>query len=204
MARAGRAVMVLVFAVAWAAGSFAVAFLLLGDSMALGLGLSVVGGAIVGVALGSLTDRAVLTLIGIPIAIAALGASVYLAGAWHMRDVDLIQVVVAKAECVETELGHRMDRICSRHSYELTYPDGRPVTDRLQLADERASHQVGEVLDVYQASPGVLHEYTEDDVSDERLVRRVAFVAVPLLVVHVVLLGLVGAVSQARRTQRRP
>jgi hypothetical protein len=204
MARVVRVVAILAFAVVWAAGSFAVAFLLLSDSMALGLGLSVVGGVIIGVALGSLTDRAALFLLGIPIAIAALGASVYLAGAWHMRDVDLVQVMVAKEECVEYGLGHRMDRICTRHKYELTYPDGRPVTDRLQLADEQASHQVGDVLDVYQVSPGVLHEYTDDDLSDEPLVRRVAFVVVPLFVVYVVLLALVGAVSQSRRTQRRP
>jgi hypothetical protein len=141
-----------------------------------------------------------LILLTIPIAAAAMASSAYLAGAHHLRGQERTEVVVASERCVEQKPTHKsFGTTCSRHAYTLTDRSGQPVAAGLDLEDERATYQVGQVLDVYHRSPTALKRFPTAIVDAEPDVRLAATVAVPVFVGYVLLIGIAGAVSRTAR-----
>ena len=198
MPRLARAAVILLVAAAWAAAAYAIGFRVLADSMEFAVAGAGVGAVVTGVALGGLTQRVGLLLLGIPVAAAALCASVYVAGVRDLRHVERVEAVVASEECVDYKPTKKFAQVCEQHRYRLTHRDGTPVTEALHRSDERTGHDVGAVLDLYRLQPGVLHQYPAAIVADEPSVRRAALVAVPVFVGYVLVLAIV------RQRQRRP
>lgn len=198
MPRLARAAVILLVAAAWAAAAFAIGFRVLADSMEFAVIGAGVGAIVTAVALGGLTQRVGLLLLGIPIAGAALCASVYVAGVRDLRHVERVDAVVASAECVDYKPTKKFAQTCEQWRYGLTHSDGTPVTEALDRSDQRTGHEVGAALTLYRLSPGVLHQYPAAVVADEPLVRRVALVAAPLFVGYVLVLTVLG--YRPRRT----
>ena len=190
MPRLARAAVLLLVAAGWAAAAYAIGFWVLADSMQFAIVGAGVGAIVTAVALGSLTQRVGLLLLAIPIAAAALCASVYLAGVRELRHVEHVEAVVAGAQCVDYKPGKKFTEVCEQYRFQLTHRDGTPVTEALHRSDERTGHDVGAVLDLYHLQSGVLHQYPAAIVADEPMVRPVALVAVPVFTLYVLALAI--------------
>ncbi|MER7005517.1 hypothetical protein ABT297_21065 [Dactylosporangium sp. NPDC000555] len=208
MIRLLRVPLVLGFAALWALGSYALGFRLLSDNMSMALGTAFVGGVFTAVGLGSLTRRVPLVVLGIPIAIAALYSVVYVAGVDSIDSHPRFALTIASERCVAPYTRYEKNRKysgCDRHKYTFTDQSGKPVSYDLDVTSEQAGgYKPGEVVEVYERAPGKINFYPESTVEQIAVVRKVAYIAVPVLVVYTVLLGIIGAITNAVRRRVRP
>src|SRR5258708_3682323 len=95
-----RVPIVIVLAVLWGLGLYALGFVLLHNEFSFALGAAFVGGVVLTAALGGMTGRPWPILAGLPLAIAALTTSVYAGGIHHMESLPRLTLVVAEQHCV--------------------------------------------------------------------------------------------------------
>lgn len=187
---------------AW--GAYALGFVVFGDSFDLALTAACVGSVVVAVGgLGSLTRLVGLVLLGIPVTVAALATTVYVAGMKHVDEQPRYSVVVASQRCTHTYThhdSHGVHRGCDDHEYTFTDAAGKPIGDRLFRKDRRTGYAVGEKLDVYQQASGTVRVYPKSFADPLPQVRTAARYAVPIFVVYVVIAAVAGMVH--RRVRR--
>jgi len=193
-----RIPLVLAFAALWAAGSYALGYLVLADRLTFALVPAVVGGVVTGVVMGGLTSKAGFVLLGIPLAIGAMTTSVYSAGIQHMESKPRLQVVVATEQCThEHRTRKRGTLTCDHHAYTLKDTQGRPVAYKLALEDQQGPrHSVGSTLDVYLMDAGTVKIWPLPVVEPKQGIHTAAVFLVPAFAAYVILLGIVGAVSR--------
>ncbi|MEV4512775.1 hypothetical protein AB0K00_27855 [Dactylosporangium sp. NPDC049525] len=178
MARLVRIPLVLAFAVAWTAGSYALGFAVLADRWDVAVGAAFIGGILAAAGLGTLTSRGLPILLGIPLAIGAMTTSVYLAGAHHVEDRPRLRVVVTTAGTLQD-------------------PSGRPLPYRL---DEPG--QARGPADVYVRDPGSAALWPAAVLGPRHRIEAAATVLVPAFAGYVVLLGVAGAASSLAYRRR--
>ncbi|MEV8517222.1 hypothetical protein [Dactylosporangium sp. NPDC051484] len=207
MIRLLRVPLVLGFAALWALGSYTLGFRLLQDNMSIALGAAFVGGVLTAVGLGSLTRMVPLVVIGIPIAIAALYSVVYVAGVDAIDSHPRFALTVASERCAVPFTRYEKNQKysgCDRYEYTFTDQSGKAVSYELdRVSDRESRHSPGEVVEVYERAPGKITFYPKSTVEPIATVRKVAYIAVPVLVVYTVLLGIIGAIANAMRRRVR-
>ena len=201
MIRLLRIPVVLIFAGLCTAGSYVIGFRVLDDSWDTAGWLAFVGGIFVGLSLGGLTSRIKLVLLGMGIAIVAMWSAVDAAGLQALHEKPRAQVTVTADKCVQKTI-RRGDWDCGWHQYTLTDSAGRPVTSKLDQSMQVARYDVGQVLDVYEISPGTIKIYPVAQADGEAVARGVAIVSVPLFIGYVLVLGIAGAVSRTVSRRR--
>jgi hypothetical protein len=204
-----RVPIVLVFAVLWGLGCYALGFVLLDERLSIALGAAFVGGVVVTATLGAFTGRPWPILAGLPLAIGALTTSVYLAGIHHFEQRPRLSVIVAEQHCSHDHYDFDAGRrVCDTHAYTFTDPDGRPVSYGLSRRDQQGDvHSAGETVEVYRAGADEIRWWPAAYVDPKDGVATAARIVVPLFVVYVLALGVGGAVSRVatrRRVQRHP
>jgi hypothetical protein len=199
-----RIPLVLAFAALWAAGSYALGYLILPDRLTFALIAAVVGGVVTGVVMGGLTSKAWPILLGIPLAIGAMTTSVYAAGIHHLETKPRLQVVVASEQCTQQHKARRSGNMsCDRHEYTFNDTSGKPLAYKSDLEDQQGDFQpVGKTLDVYLRDADTVKIWPVPVVEPKQGIRTAANILVPLFVGYVVLLGIVGAISRVASKRR--
>ncbi|WP_433617825.1 hypothetical protein ACQP2P_19200 [Dactylosporangium sp. CA-139114] len=189
MRRLLRVPVVLLVAVLWGLGSYALGFAALADSFPWALAAAFAGGVVVTGALGSLTSRPRPILLALPLAIIALTTTVYAAGVHHLRERPRLTLVVDQRQCTGTGC-----------AYTFRDPAGRPTPFRLAGGPV---HDIGDTAEVYRTG-------TADEVrwwpatllAAEPTALTTARITVPLLAAYTVALGIAGALGDAATVRR--
>nr|BFE57144.1 hypothetical protein GCM10020063_016700 [Dactylosporangium thailandense] len=181
--------MVLLVAVLWGLGSYALGFAVLADSFPWALAAAFAGGVVVTGALGSLISRPRPILLAMPLAIIALTTTVYASGVHHLRERPRLTLVVDQRQCASTGC-----------AYTFRDPAGRPTPFRLTSG---AVHDIGDTAEVYRTGTAdEVRWWPAALVGAEATARTAARITVPLLAVYTLALGIAGALAD-RATVRR-
>lgn len=173
-----RIPVVLAFAAVWAAGAYALGFLVLADRWDVAVGAAFVGGIPAAFGLGGLTSRGMPILLGIPLAIGAMTTSVYLAGVQHVEGRPRLRVVITGERTVQD-------------------PAGRELPYRLAEKAKRRGP-----AEIYVRDPGTAGIWPDPVLEARQRIAVGAELLVPGFVGYVVLLGLVGAASSSAYRRR--
>jgi hypothetical protein len=198
-------VRVLVAAALGALGAYWWGFVMLGNNFDFALGAAAAAAVVVAtIGLGRLTRVVGVVLLGIPVTAAALMTTVYVMGMDHIDSRPRFPVVVSTSHCTHTVTQHGRDgstsHDCDRYAFTFTDAAGKPISERLAIADAWHSHDVGTRLDVYQQTPGTIRVYPLPMAQPLPQIRAAARIAVPVFVAYTAFAGILGA--SRRRTRK--
>jgi hypothetical protein len=198
-----RVPIVLAFAALWAAGSYALGFVLLANRFPFALGAAFVGGVVVAATMGGLVSRPWPILLALPLAIGALTTTVYAAGIHHMNGLPRLTIVVADQHCDRERNDSELGLVCEHHAYTFQDPQGRATSYHLSDKDQREVHVTGESVQVYRtAEADEIRWWPVAMVEPEAAVLTAARITVPLFAAYTLVLGIAGALGQAATARR--